>query len=263
MITGAARGMGRSHALAFAREGASVAALDVGKSRPKLAYPLGSQLELEETVTECRNLSSNKAIAVYADVSNASQVKRAVEKTIEELGRIDILVNNAGVTTGAKLAHELSEDDWDKVLAVNLKGVWMCCKYVIPQMIRQKSGKIVNISSISGLIAFPEYSNYVAAKFGVVGLTKTLAIELAEHGINVNCVCPGIVDTALLDADSASYGMTAEEGRAEFVKLHLFQRLIAPEDISRAVLWLASAEADNVTGIVLPVDAGHTTKPPM
>jgi NAD(P)-dependent dehydrogenase (short-subunit alcohol dehydrogenase family) len=262
LITGAARGMGRSHALAFAREGASVAALDVGKNGLKLAYSLGSQEDLEGTVAECRHSSGQASIALYADVSNPSQVKAAVERTIQELGRIDILVNNAGISTGAQLAHELSVDDWDKVLAVNLKGVWLCCKYVIPQMIKQHSGKIVNISSIAGLMAFSGFSSYVASKFGVVGLTKTLAIELAEHDINVNCVCPGIVPSVLHDADAASFGMTAEEGREEFVKAHLFQRLIPPEDIASAVLWLSSGEARNVTGIALPVDAGHSSKLP-
>jgi len=262
MITGAARGMGRSHALAFAREGALVTCLDLGQSRPQLYYELSSQSDLEETAEECRRICGQDAIAVYADVRNASQVDTAVKVVIDTFGRIDVLVNNAGITTGGHLAHELSEEDWDKMLAVNLKGVWLCCKYVIPHMIKQRNGKIINISSVAGLEAFPGYVNYVAAKFGVVGLTKTLAIELAEHGINVNCVCPGMVSTPMLDADAASSGITAEEGRVEFVKGHLFQRLIPAEDISRAILWLASEDTTNVTGIALPIDAGFLTRPP-
>jgi NAD(P)-dependent dehydrogenase (short-subunit alcohol dehydrogenase family) len=128
-------------------------------------------------------------------------------------------------------------------------------------MINQRSGKIVNISSIAGIVPFARYSNYVASKFGVVGLSKTLAIELAEFDINVNCVCPGIVPTPLNDADALSFGMTIEKGREEFIKGHLFQRLIPAEDISSAVLWLCSEEAKNITGIVLPVDAGHSVNP--
>ncbi len=262
IVTGAARGLGRSHALAFAKEGASVVALDVGSCCTELAYSLSSQEELEGTVDECRSLSGQMALALQADVSNASEVAAAVDKTIQELGRIDILINNAGITTGAQSAHELSEHDWDRMLDINLKGVWLCSKHVIPQMIKQQSGKIVNISSIAGLVAFPQFSSYVASKFGVVGLTKSLAIELAEHDINVNCVCPGIVPSALNDADAVSIGMTVEEGRKEFIKGHLFERLISPEDISSAVLWLSSDEARNVTGIALPVDAGHSSKSP-
>ncbi len=262
MITGAARGMGRSHALAFAREGAAVAALDIGSDKLRLAYALGSPSELEETVVECQRLSGVPALAVYADVSNAVQVEAEKKKTIGAFGRIDVLVNNAGITTGRHLAHELSEEDWDKIIAINLKGVWLCCKYVIPHMIQQQSGKIINISSVAGLGASPGYANYTAAKFGVIGLTKTLAVELAEYGINVNSVCPGMVGTPMLDADSASYGMTSEQGQVEFVKGHLFQRLIPVEDISNAILWLASDETKNITGVALPVDAGYSIKPP-
>ena len=262
IITGAARGIGRAIALAFAQDGARLAALDIGAVKDGLPYALGGRKELAATVETCRQLSGRDAIEVYADVSDAAQVERAVGEVLEQFGRIDILVNNAGISTGEVLAHELTEVAWDTVLAVNLKGVWLCTKYVVPSMIKQRYGKIVNISSIAGIMPFGGYANYTASKFGVIGLTKSLAIELAEHDINVNCVCPGIVPTPLNDSDARSAGYSVDEGRDFFIQGHLFERLIPPEDIANAVAWLASDEARNVTGIVLPVDAGHSTNTP-
>jgi NAD(P)-dependent dehydrogenase (short-subunit alcohol dehydrogenase family) len=263
LITGAARGIGRSIALAFATQGASVVGLDIDQDKFNLAYSLGKGNDLIDTINRCEDLSRSSCFPVFADVSNSYQVKEAVNIVIQELQTIDILVNNAAISTGAQLVHKLSEDDWDKVVDVNLKGVWLCCKYVIPHMIKKKAGRIVNISSIAGLMAFSGYSSYVASKFGVVGLTKTLAIELAEFNINVNAICPGNVATPLNDADALSSGKTLEEGREEFIRGHLFHRLIPPEDIANAVLWLSSEEACNITGSILPVDAGHSTKLPI
>jgi len=263
LITGGARGMGRSHALGFAREGASVAVLDLARGVSGLSYPMGTADELERTARDCRDLSGGKSVAVYADVRNAAEVAAAVMNTLEAFGRIDILVNNAGITTGFRLAHELSEDDWDRVVDVNLKAVWLCCKYVIPHLLPQRSGKIINIASVAGLVASPGYANYVAAKFGVVGLTKTLAIELAEYNINVNCICPATVDTPMTAADIVSYGMKVEETREVIAKINPLGRILEPDDITDAVLWLASDAARNITGVALPVDAGYTIKPPM
>jgi NAD(P)-dependent dehydrogenase (short-subunit alcohol dehydrogenase family) len=260
IITGAARGLGKSQALAFAKEGAIVVGIDLGEERPDSFYPLASQEELRRTMEECRELSSNVSLVKFADVSNSSQVKQVMMETAKELEHIDILVNNAGITIGGKLAHEISEAEWDRVLEINLKGAWLCCKYVIPQMIKQESGKIINISSVSGLVAEERYSCYVASKFGLIGFTKTLAIELAQHNINVNCICPGIVATELNDADALSLGMSIEEGRNEFVRGQLFERLIPAGEVAHAVLWLSSDQTKNVTGVVLPIDAGYSTK---
>jgi NAD(P)-dependent dehydrogenase (short-subunit alcohol dehydrogenase family) len=262
IVTGAARGIGRAIALAFARGGAIVAALDIGPDRPELPYALSSKDDLDGTVKTCIGLSQRDAIEVYADVSNGQQVEKAVDQVLAKFGRIDVLVNNAGISTGEQMAHEYSEEAWDIVLAVNLKGVWLCSKYVAPVMIGQRYGKIINISSIAGIMAFGGFASYTASKFGVIGLTKSLAIELAEFDINVNCVCPGIVPTHLNDSDARSAGYSVENGRNFFIRGHLFERLIPPEDIANAVTWLASDESRNVTGIVLPVDAGHSSNTP-
>lgn len=262
IVTGAARGIGRAIALAFARGGAIVAALDIGVDRPELPYALGSKEDLSGTVKACNGLSQRDAIEIYADVSNGQQVEQAVDQVLAKFGRIDVLVNNAGISTGEQMAHEQSEEAWDIVLAVNLKGVWQCSKYVAPGMIGQRYGKIVNISSIAGIMAFGGFASYTASKFGVIGLTKSLAIELAEFDINVNCVCPGIVPTHLNDSDARSAGYSVENGRNFFIRGHLFERLIPPEDIANAVTWLASDKSRNVTGIVLPVDAGHSSNTP-
>ena len=263
MITGGARGMGRSHALRFAREGARVAVLDLARDLPGLTYALGSADDLEQTADECRRLSQGRALAVRADVRSAADVASAVQQVVQAFGQIDILVNNAGITTGYCLAHELAEDAWDRALDINLKGVWLCCKHVTPHLIERRRGKIINIASVAGLVASPGYANYVAAKFGVVGLTKTLALELAPHNINVNCICPGTVDTPFTAADMASYGIPPEQTRAAIAQVHPLGRILEPDDITQAVLWLASEAAGNITGIALPVDAGFTIKPPL
>jgi SDR family mycofactocin-dependent oxidoreductase len=265
LITGAARGMGRSHALGFAREGADVVVNDIARNLETIPIAMARREELESLTEEIEALGS-RALPIYADVSRAEEVRSMVERAIREFGHIDILVNNAGVASVAKVV-DLSEEAWDTVLNVNLKGTFLCSKYVAPYMMKQRYGRIINISSTEGLIGTPGMAHYVASKHGVLGLTKVLAQELAPYWITVNAICPGDVGTEAFFKYSKAYPGFAEEiGRLQgaytlFPGYGEFEKpLIEPEDITNAVLWLASDEARFITGIALVVDGGFTTK---
>lgn len=257
IVTGAARGMGYSHCLALAREGADIAAADICGNIEGI-YELSP--DLKEVISEIQKLG-RKAIGIECDVRKSDEVKAMAERVLLELGRIDILVNNAGIEAFHPV-QDISEDEWDKVLDVDLKGVFLCCKFVVPQMIKQKSGKIINISSIYGYQAAPLVSHYCAAKFGVVGFTQSLARELAEHNINVNAVGPGFINTKMADAEAPIFaplmGIPTETYYQDAIKqVSLFGREITPQDISNAVVWLASEDSRNVTGQLILVDGGH------
>jgi len=257
IVTGAARGMGYSHCLALAREGADIVAADICGNIEGI-YELSS--DLENVLAEIKKLG-RKAVAVKCDVSKGDDVKAMVDKALAEFGKIDILVNNAGIEA-FHYTWEIPEDEWDKILDVDLKGAFLCCKYVLPHMIKQKSGKIVNISSIYGYQGAPMVAHYCAAKFGVVGFTESLAREVAEHNINVNAVGPGFINTKMANAEAPIFapmmGLTTENYYKEAIKqFSLFAREITPQDVSNAVVWLASEESRNITGQFILVDGGH------
>jgi len=252
IVTGAARGMGRSIALTFAREGANLVLCDVCSNLKYPHYPLATPEQLARVKREIQELGRN-VVALKADVRRSRQVGRVVKKAVDAFGRIDILVNNAGIC-GISRVHELPEEEWDILIDINLKGVWLFCKFVIPHMIRQKRGKIINTSSIAGLRGLEGFAHYAASKHGVVGLTKSMAIELAKYNINVNAICPGTTDTDL-DA-GVDAGMAPGEGKRVYAKFHLLKRLIDPQEIANAALWLSTDETKNVTGHALVVDGG-------
>lgn len=260
VITGAARGQGRSHALTFAREGADIVASDICHDLPCPNYSLGTREELDNTVEEVRALG-RRAIAVEADVRNAAQMKAMVDKAIGEFRKIDILINNAGFLHCSP-PHEITEEQWDISFDTMVKGVWLGCKYVIPHMMQQKSGVILNTAAEGGLKGFGMMCHYIAAKHAVVGLTRALAVELAPYNIRVNCVCPGYVDTAMLDGVAADLNMKPEELKNRLKKAILLSApsIMEPQDISNAYLWLASDEARYVTGVALLVDQGFFQK---
>lgn len=247
IVTGAARGMGRSHCLALAAEGADIVACDIGQDLSAVGYPLGKKTQLDETV-ELVKASGRRAIGVITDVTNADQVKAMVDLTLEQFGQIDILVNNAGVALIGIPVHEVTEEQWDVVMNVNLKGTWLCCKYVIPHMVAQRSGKIINISSHAGLIGIATLGPYACSKHGVLGLTRTLTAELAPYGINVNAICPRAVATPMLEESFKLVGMSHEEAEKEWGGSALSGGVIPPEDISKVVVWLASDDARYVNG---------------
>ncbi len=267
-ITGAAHGMGRSHALAFAREGARLVLSDACRQYSTVPYPLAQPEELASLASEIKQMG-RPVLAAQVDVTDLPSMQALAERAKREFGPIDILIANAGLYSFAP-SWELTEQQWDETINVDLKGVWITCKVCIPQMLSRRSGKIICISSTAGLKGMANLAHYVAAKHGVIGLVKTLAIELAPNNINVNAVCPTSVDTAmcrnqaLYDVFAGGPGPQATyEHMLELMnQLNLFpdRNLLAPEAVSAAVLWLASDEARHLTGCALPVDAGYLTR---
>jgi SDR family mycofactocin-dependent oxidoreductase len=253
-ITGAAHGQGRAAALALARAGAKIAAFDVAKPLEYPAYEMGSGKELDSLRDECRTAGS-EALTFAGDVRDDGAIASAVEATIREFGRIDVLFNNAGIAAYG-LTHELSEAEWDAMIDINLKGAWLVGRRVIPHMIKQRSGVIINNSSIAGLRGMNRMSHYAASKWGLVGLTKSWAIELAPHNIRVVSIHPTGVNTPMNDGLAALEGATPEEIAVRSAGNLLPVPWIEPEDVAEAVLFLASDRARYVTGSQFVLDAG-------
>jgi NAD(P)-dependent dehydrogenase (short-subunit alcohol dehydrogenase family) len=239
LVTGAAGGIGRATAIALAREGAAVVVNDLEARRA----------DGEETV-RLISAAGGRAAFVAADVSRLDECARLVAETVAAFGRLDFAHNNAGIERHG-LVQETTELDFDDVIAVNLKGVWLGMRAQIPQMLEQGGGSIVNTASLAGLIAVPALSAYIASKFGVVGLTKAAAIETANQGIRVNCVCPAFIRTPMTEHLDA-------ERQAELVAPQAMKRPGEPEEVADAVVWLCSDRSSFVTGVALPVDAGST-----
>jgi SDR family mycofactocin-dependent oxidoreductase len=257
-ITGAAHGQGRATALAFAREGARIAGFDVARALDYPGYGMGSTAELQSLVTECQSLGT-KCLVFTGDVRDDGAVSRAVDATVADYGRIDILFNNAGICAYG-LAHELSEEAWDAMLDINLKGAWLVARRVIPVMLRQRSGVIINNSSIAGRRGMARLSHYAASKWGLTGLTKSWAIELAPHGIRVNSLHPTGVNTPMNDGLAALEGLTPQEIAERSAGNLLPVPWIEPEDVAQAVIYLASDRARFITGAPLVIDAGLLTR---
>jgi SDR family mycofactocin-dependent oxidoreductase len=253
-VTGAAHGQGRATALALAREGARIAAFDLARPMSYPGYPMGSPDELATLAAACRELGT-ECLTFAGDVRDDGAISRAVEATVSRFGRIDILFNNAGICAYG-LAHELSEEAWDAMLDINLKGAWLVARRVIPVMMRQRSGVIINNSSIAGLRGMGRLSHYAASKWGLTGLTKSWAIELAPYGIRVNSLHPTGVNTPMNDGLAALEGLTPEEIAERSAGNLLPVPWIEPEDVAHAVLYLASNRARFVTGAPLIIDAG-------
>lgn len=239
IVTGAAGGIGRATAVRFAEQGAAVVVNDVAAQRE------GGQrtVELVEAV-------GGRAVFVPGDVSVAADQRALVERCVAEFGALDFAHNNAALAINASV-EDAEEDDWDAMMRVNLKGVWLGMKHQLAQMRRQGSGSIVNTASSAGLSPTPGLAGYTASKFGVVGVTKTAAIEVGELGIRVNCVCPSAVRTPLL-------ATVPDEQQAVLYGNNAIKRLSEPEEVADAVVWLASPGAALVTGVALPVDLGST-----
>jgi SDR family mycofactocin-dependent oxidoreductase len=257
-VTGAAHGQGRASALALARAGARIAAFDVAKPLAYPGYAMGSPSDLESLAADVKAAGS-EAITFAGDVRDDSAVTRAVDQTVERFDRIDILFNNAGICAYG-LAHELTEAAWDAMIDINLKGPWLVARRVIPVMIRQKSGVIINNSSVAGLRGMNRLSHYAASKWGLTGLTKSWAIELAPHGIRVVSLHPTGVNTPMNDGLAELEGLTPKEiGERSAGNLQPVP-WIEPEDVAQAVLYLASDRARFMTGSALVLDAGLLTR---
>jgi len=237
IVTGAGSGIGRGIALAFAREGAKQVIADWSEE--------GGQ----ETLEQVRQ-AGGEAVFIKTDVSKSADVDKMVKTCLNQFGRIDILVNNAGIVKFGAI-HETSEEDWDAVLDVNLKSVFLTSRKSIPEMLKQGGGKIINVASIAGLVGFDQVGPYCASKGGIIALTREMALEYGKNKINVNCIAPGIIETAMtkdmLSDDAQKQGLASQIP---------YPRFGQPEDIAQAAVYLASNESDFVTGHTLVVDGG-------
>ena len=243
LITGAGSGIGRASALAFAREGAKVAVADIVVEGG------------EETVRMVKE-AGGEAFFIRVDVSNAADVEAMVNTVVDTYGRIDCAYNNAGIEGRLASTDEYPEDVFDKVIDINLTGVWLCMKYELPHMLKQGGGAIVNTASGAGLIGVSGMSAYVASKHGVVGLTKTAALEYAKSGIRVNAVCPGLIQTPMVERITAERPQLGEA----LVAAEPVGRTGKPEEIAESVVWLSSDAASFVTGHAMSVDGGYVAQ---
>jgi NAD(P)-dependent dehydrogenase (short-subunit alcohol dehydrogenase family) len=265
LITGAAQGQGRSHALAFAEAGADLVICDLpaGTRLAGITYDLGNPEKLAQVAKECRNRGA-RVVSVACDVRDSQQVQSMVQSAVAEYGKIDVLVNNAGLS-GHHEVVDMPEAEWDDLINTNLRGVFLCSKYVAREMIKARKGKIISTASVLAFAAVPASAHYVVAKHGVSGLSKALAIELAPYGVTVNYVCPSAVNTEMakivfsdhvpddyperLAATSGSWNLLEED-----------QAPLDPTEVTYAVLFLASDAAKYITGAPVLVDAGFMTK---
>jgi SDR family mycofactocin-dependent oxidoreductase len=257
-ITGAAKGQGRAVALAFAKEGANVIGFDLGNKISYPAYNSSSSDDLGILKQDIEKLGARAAVFT-GDIRNSSDVEKAVAGGIEAFGTIDVLFNNAGICAYG-LAHELKEEEWDAMIDINLKGAWIAAKYVIPHMIEQKRGVIINNSSIAGMRGMNRLSHYAASKWGLVGLTKSLALELAPHNIRVISIHPTGVNTPMNDGLAFLEGTTTQEIAERSAGNLLPVPWIEPEDVAEAVLFLAGDKSRFVTGSQYVLDAGLLTR---
>lgn len=243
IVTGAGSGIGRAAAMALAAEGAAVVLADVAVERG------------EEVATEIRD-KGGRALFVPTDISNDDEVAAAVAAAVTTFGGLDLAFNNAGIEGSPAITHECSVENWSRTLSVNLTGTWLCMRHEIPAMLRRGGGSIVNNSSVAGLVGFASIAAYTASKHGIVGLTKTAALEYAQQGIRVNAVCPGVIDTEMVQRFTGGQS----EAEAALLATEPVGRLGRPEEIAEAVVWLCSERSSFVTGQALAVDGGFVAR---
>ena len=242
LITGGGGGIGRATALAFAREGARVAVVDAAEDSARQTVALVNQ-------------TGGQAMSLAGDVTDSAQVQTMIAAVVSAYGRLDCAFNNAGIAgfqvdAAGKRTHEWADESFDRMIAVNLRGVWLCMKHELVQMLQQGGGVIVNTGSIAGLVGLPTSSAYVAAKHGVLGLTKTAAIEYAQDNIRVNAVCPGYIETKMTEDSMRRRG-------EQILGMVPFRRMGKPEEIAEMVLWLCTERASYVSGACYNVDGGY------
>ncbi|HEY6421146.1 MAG TPA: glucose 1-dehydrogenase [Candidatus Binataceae bacterium] len=241
LITGAGSGMGRVAALLFAREGARLAAVDVnGESAAETARMIKAE--------------GGDAISMRADVSRAKDAEAMVAETVKKFGGLDIIYNNAGIEGDSGFLAQLSEEAFDRVISINLRGVWLGMKYALPEMIKRGGGAVVNTASIAGMVAVKGAAAYCAAKAGVIALTRVAALEYGRYNIRVNCICPGAIDTPMVARIQGEGGMTPNA----VSRISVLGRIGKPEEIARTALWLASDDASFATGAPFIIDGGWT-----
>jgi len=261
VITGGARGMGRSHALAFAAAGADVVIADICESIPTVPYQLPTEEDLSSVAEEVRS-HGGRCLAVRTDIRSSDQVANMIDRAVSEFGKVDILVNNAGIENGALLS-EMTEQEWDDMLNIQLKGTFLCARAIVQRMIDARKGRIINIGSVASITAMPRHTHYAAAKHGAYGFTKALALEVGRHNVTVNLVCPTAIDTPMVKGMEATADSDWLRQLGEMtgpMSIMGDGGLLSPQEITNAVLWLASDAANFVTGSAIMVDAGFVIK---
>ena len=237
IVTGGSFGIGKATAIAFAKRGANVVIAD--------------WIRDDSVLKEIKDMGSS-VIFVQCDVSKPGDVAAMVTQAVSAFGKVDFAVNNAGIEGQTSSTHECTEENWDKTININLKGIWLCMKHEIPIMLKQGKGAIVNIASIAGLIGFPGLPAYVVSKHGIVGLTKTAALEYARQGIRINVVCPGVIKTAMVDRTTGKDKIVEKK----YEDMEPVGRMGQPEEVAEAIVWLCSDAASFVTGHPMAVDGG-------
>ena len=240
-VTGAGSGIGRATALAFARAGANVSVADVAEQ---------SNADTAKAVEAL----GVRSLALRCDVGTDDDIKRALAATVDAFGRLDLAFNNAGIEQPVKATADLTEEEWDRLVAINLRGVFLCMKHQIPLMLRHGGGAIVNTSSGAGVKGFKGQAAYAATKHGVIGLTKSAALDYADRGVRINAICPGIVDTEMMDRFTEG----TDAGRARVIEQEPIGRMGRPDEIASAVLWMCSDAAGFLVGHALVMDGGQT-----
>lgn len=248
LITGGGSGIGRASVIEFASKGASVIVVDVDAEGGEETVQLANEMDGEATF-------------IKADVSQANEVKNVVNQTVEIYGRMDYAHNNAGIDGARALTADYLEENWDRVIGINLKGVWLCMKFEIPVMLKQGRGAIVNTASVNGLVGYRARPAYVASKHGVVGLTKAAALEYAQQGIRVNAVCPGFIRTPMIEHALSQYpGDEARKIEQMIIGMEPVGRMGTSEEVAHTVVWLCSDAASFITGHAMAVDGGFVAQ---
>ncbi|HET6965856.1 MAG TPA: mycofactocin-coupled SDR family oxidoreductase [Acidimicrobiales bacterium] len=258
IITGAARGIGAATASMLAGSGWRLVLVDRCQDDPDLGYPLARPDDLEAVVTACGG--AEHAVAVTADVRDQAGLDRAVEVAVDRFGGLDAAVAVAGGIAGGREAWRTSDEVWSAMLSINLEGTWRLARAAVPALLERpepRQGRFVAVASAGGSVGLYLLSAYTAAKHGVVGFVRSLAAELAPHGITANAVAPGSTEGAMLDASAAVYGLGGAE---EFASHHMLLRLLSPAEPASLIAWLCGPQSSGVTGAVLPVDAGMTAR---
>ncbi len=266
IITGAARGIGRACATAFAGQGADLVLLDVCDDLDGVPYRLGTRSQLDHTAKICAAAGAS-VLTRACDVRDATAAREAAETAADRFGRIDVLVNNAGIAApSGKVAHEITEAEWDLMLDVDLTGAWLMIRAVVQTMVAQRSGSIVNVASTAGLVGYRNFAGYVTAKHGLVGLTRATALDYAPFRVRANALCPGSVrddpglEGRMLVEIARSLEVDTADHEAVFAEQQPTNNLVEAQDVAAAAVWLASDESPHVTGSVITVDGAFTAR---